>query len=95
MLNGDLVSHLTISGSLEVHIRVSERAAREFVSTDSDGLNRTDRPEALEQHGFSHVRLQIANIQRAAHPHLHQIDKYQAMIDAELNAAEIQSTKRL
>ncbi len=76
----------TVSGSLEVDVRVSERAAGESISTDSDRLNRTQRSESLEQHGFSHVRLQIAHIQRAAHLHLHLHHRQISNIEAELRA---------
>lgn len=53
---------LTISGLLEVDVRVSERATSDRVTAHSDGQHGTGRGELVEEHRLSHIRMEITDV---------------------------------
>jgi len=55
----------TISGLLEVDVCVSEGAAGDHVTANSDGQHRTGRRELFKEHGLGHISVQISNVQRS------------------------------
>jgi hypothetical protein len=58
-------SALGIVNAVEVDISITERSASGGVAADTNGGNRTNSVENLEQKSLSHIRSQITDIQRS------------------------------
>lgn len=53
----------TVCRLLKVDIGIAQRPARDHVPAHPDGQDGTGRAELLVEHGFSHVLVQVSNIQ--------------------------------
>jgi hypothetical protein len=58
-----LQSFLAINSSIVVNVGVSKRAAGHSITADTDGSDRTDLREELEEHGFGDGRVELTNVE--------------------------------
>lgn len=54
---------LTVSGVLEVDVRVTEGAARDHVATDADGKDRSSGGELFKEHRLGNFWMEVSDVE--------------------------------